>query len=90
MRRLRGGLIVAATLATGISMGAFVAHAIDQPHMDAALGHLRQARESLQQAAANKGGHRANAINLINQAIQEVRLGIQYANQHPNQGQRRY
>lgn len=48
----------------------------DQPNMEAALEHLRHARADLERATADKGGHRANAIRLVNQAIEEVNLGI--------------
>ena len=47
-----------------------------QPHMEAALSSLRSARQSLIQATPNKGGHRANAIKLVDQAITEVQSGI--------------
>ena len=50
-----------------------------QSHMKAALDALRNARSELQMANSNKGGHRAKAINLINQAISEVKRGIEYA-----------
>ena len=48
----------------------------DQPHMRAALDHLRNAKTKLEKATADKGGHRAKAIDLINQAIAEANLGI--------------
>ncbi len=48
----------------------------DQPHMQAALDHLKSARKNLDKANADKGGHRAKAIALVNQAIDEVNLGI--------------
>ena len=51
----------------------------DQPHMRNALNALRNARSELQMASSNKGGHRARAIDLINQAISEVKKGIEYA-----------
>lgn len=51
----------------------------DQPNMQNALSQLRAARASLEAASHNKGGHRVNAINLINQAIVEVQLGIDVA-----------
>ena len=51
----------------------------DQPHMRAALNALRNARNELQIASANKGGHRAKAIDLVNQAITQVEKGIAYA-----------
>jgi len=53
-----------------------------EPHMSAALGHLQQAKEELQRAAANKGGHRERAIELVNQAIEQVQQGEQYYEQH--------
>jgi hypothetical protein len=48
-----------------------------QPNMESALTALRSARRSLIEATANKGGHRANAIKLIDQAIEEVQAGIE-------------
>jgi hypothetical protein len=48
----------------------------DQPNMRNALNDLLAAKASLQAASHNKGGHRVNAIALIDQAIAEVQLGI--------------
>ena len=53
--------------------------ATSQPHMEAALSHLHSARAELESAAPNKGGHRARAIEIVNQAIAEVQAGIDYA-----------
>jgi len=53
-----------------------------QPAMHAALAHLREAREALKDASADKGGHRVRAIKMINQAIEEVERGIAYDNKH--------
>jgi hypothetical protein len=50
----------------------------DQPYMQSARADLLNAKRELQLATANKGGHRARAINLINSAVTEVNLGIQY------------
>ncbi len=55
---------------------------IDQPNMDAAMQHLRAAQQSLQAASSDKGGHRANAMQLINQAMGEIQAGIRYENEH--------
>jgi hypothetical protein len=49
----------------------------DQPHMRAALAALNSALNNLNRAEADKGGHRANAMSLVNQAISEVKLGIE-------------
>ena len=53
-----------------------------EPHMSAALGHLQQAKEELQRAAPNKGGHRERAMELVNQAIQQVQDGERYYQEH--------
>lgn len=50
-----------------------------QPHMEAALRHLKEAQEELQAANENKGGHRGKAIRLVEQAITEVDAGIHHA-----------
>ena len=54
----------------------------DQPNMQAARANLITARNELQRAAADKGGHRVNAIGLVNSAIAEVNLGIDYDRRH--------
>src|SRR5262249_11939383 len=53
-----------------------------EPHMAAALEHLRQAEEELERAAPNKGGHREKAMELTKQAQSQVEQGIQYYDQH--------
>lgn len=59
-----------------------------QPEMTATLQHLREAQQSLQSASADKGGHRVNALQLIDQAIAEVQAGIQYDNSHDSREER--
>jgi hypothetical protein len=61
---------------------ACAAPARNQPHMENALQALRAARSELQQAAANKGGHRERAIGLTDAAIREVEAGMAYADGH--------
>ncbi|WMS44224.1 hypothetical protein RDV64_07490 [Acuticoccus sp. MNP-M23] len=70
-------IAAAAFLVAGGIVGTAMAN---QPRMDRAIGLLQQARGELQDAPANKGGHRVKALNLIDQAIKEVRLGKQAAN----------
>jgi hypothetical protein len=53
-----------------------------EPHMSAALGHLQEARAELERAASNKGGHKERAMQLVDQAIQQVRQGEQYYMEH--------
>ena len=47
-----------------------------QTHMHNALNALYTAKNQLNMAQADKGGHRVNAINLVNQAIGETQAGI--------------
>jgi hypothetical protein len=53
-----------------------------QGNMERALGQLEGALYSLRQATPDKGGHKAIAIGLIEQAMGEVQAGIDYAAQH--------
>lgn len=52
----------------------------DQPHMRAALAALESAKNNLERATSDKGGHRANALDLVKDAISEVKKGIDAAN----------
>lgn len=79
LRTTRQKLLMGLIVAT--SMGAGYAFA-QQPHMDAALRLLQNDRGELQQAAADKGGHREHAIALVDQAIAQVREGIAFAATH--------
>ncbi len=79
MRRVVGALCLSALLVVGFFAGRAVA---DQPHMVAALGHLRRARVELERADADKGGHRVAAIRRVGEAISEVEAGISYAAGH--------
>jgi len=51
----------------------------DQPHMQNALNALENAKDSLNKAEADKGGHRVKAIGFVNDAIDEVKKGIDFA-----------
>ena len=47
--------------------------------MQAALEALESARNNLDKANADKGGHRGKAIDLVKDAIAEVKMGIEAA-----------
>ena len=53
-----------------------------QGHMDNALDLLRRARSELNEASRNKGGHRTEAVRLIDQAIEQVKEGIAVGEEH--------
>jgi len=75
-------LLLAAALVGATALGTYTlvdTAQADQPRMRAALDALEVAKANLQAASSNKGGHRANAIKLVNAAISEVRAGIAFA-----------
>jgi hypothetical protein len=61
---------------------AAIANSSKEPHMAAALQHLRQAEEELEKAAPNKGGHLIHAMKLTQQAQSQLIAGIQWYNQN--------
>jgi hypothetical protein len=61
----------------------------DQPYMHEALKNLTRAKDALQNADADKGGHRANAIRAVNAAINEVEAGIEYDRAHQSKEERK-
>jgi hypothetical protein len=48
----------------------------DQPHMQAALEALQQAKHHLEEAKHDKGGHRVAAIKSVDAAIKHVKEGM--------------
>jgi hypothetical protein len=78
-RLMVGGLLTAVTFTT---LGSGTAFAF-QEHMFSARNDLQQAATELRQAESDKGGHRDAAINLTQQAIDQVNLGIQYGAGNP-------
>ncbi len=56
-----------------------------QPKMHAALQALQHAKAETEAASPNKGGHREQAIGLIQQAIDATHAGIQFAAAHPSE-----
>jgi hypothetical protein len=76
---------VALAVALGVSIGGGVirtASAEPQPKMEDGLAKLQDAKGWLDRAADDKGGHRAKAIGFAQQAIDETKAGIKFANEH--------
>jgi hypothetical protein len=71
--------LVLATVAVAFVAGRAVGY---QAHMQNALAALQNAHEELQQSQRDKGGHRTNAVGLVEQAIYQVQTGIQVAAEH--------
>lgn len=59
-----------------------VAQAEPQPKMREALADLEAARVKLEHADHDKGGHRERALELVNQAIAQIKEGIRFDNRH--------
>ena len=75
MKTLRTSFIIVVAV---VAMGLKSVQA-DQPHMQAALEHLRAARAELRMAEHNKGGWRVRAIEHVDRAINDTELGIGHA-----------
>ena len=60
-----------------------------QPKMHEALEHLQSAKATLAHAEHDKGGHRAKAIELIEQAEKQIREGEVFDNRHTERKRRR-
>jgi len=71
-QKLLIGVAIVSSLGIGYALGA-------QPHMDAALALMQNARAELEKSEPNKGGHREKAMALVDQAIGETRAGISFA-----------
>jgi hypothetical protein len=67
------GVITVSMLAGSLMTGAAFAY---QGHMFGALHALERARSELAVAIPDKGGYRAQAITLVDQAISAVHAGI--------------
>jgi hypothetical protein len=65
--------------ANSLTPESLFARSPDQPHMQNALNALENAKDSLNKAEADKGGHRVKAIGFVNDAIDEVKKGIDFA-----------
>ncbi|NNM98745.1 MAG: hypothetical protein HKL91_02970 [Candidatus Eremiobacteraeota bacterium] len=77
-RYLRIGALLLVALFLGSAVTAYAFER--QPHMQMALGALNRAAAQLNVAQRDKGGHRAAAYNLVEQAIGQVRAGIAFDN----------
>lgn len=58
------------------------AFAEKQPMMAKALNNLEEAKRNLENATADKGGHRVKALALVNEAITSVKAGMAFDNKN--------
>ncbi len=57
-------------------------HRFDHPEIDAAIGHLNEARSNLANAAHDFGGHRVSALRAVDNALRQCKLSVDYAESH--------
>jgi len=55
-----------------------VQHHEDHPDMRAAISHLREAKNSLEHAAHDFGGHRSKALTHVNEALEECEKAMAF------------
>jgi hypothetical protein len=82
MRRIVTHSLIGLAVITAFAAGSITAASADQPHMQGALDHLQAARGELVRADNDKGGHRAAALRLTDQAIAQTRMGIRFDRRH--------
>jgi hypothetical protein len=84
----RGFAAVAATGVAAIGLLGATAKPANayQGNMERALSSLNEALASLRESTANKGGHRARAMDLVRQAMDETQAGIAFADEHGGGG----
>lgn len=78
------GLAIALGVVT-FGQGVRPASADEQPLMVKALENLESAHKALENATADKGGHRVKALKLTKEAIDEVKKGIKFDNKNDNE-----
>jgi hypothetical protein len=81
------GVALLVVVLGGLGLG--VASAEPQRRMEAALRHLKEAREELREADGEKGGHREQALDFTVRAIRQVEEGIEFANRRERHEERR-
>jgi hypothetical protein len=84
-------LVLAGALALVVGRNAMVSDvaAEPQPAMKLAEERLIEAKRILEAATPDKGGHRVKAIGAVKLAIEEVREGIKYDNEHKVDNERK-
>ena len=69
-RKLGAAALVAGVMA--LAAAGFAIAAEPHPELDAAQAHLQQAKENLEHAAKDFGGHRHLALKHVNEALEEI------------------
>jgi hypothetical protein len=70
--------VLAFMLALAFPAAAPAAPAERHPRIEAAMRELREAREELNRAPHDFGGHRADAVHAIDEAIKQLEICMKY------------
>jgi Ni/Co efflux regulator RcnB len=84
MKKILITLFLSSVVVLSVNQSAF---AMRQPAMERSLQILQNAERVLRKARPNKGGHRYKALKHIQEAMHEIREGIEFANRRPAGGQ---
>lgn len=76
MKLVRSTLVAVLATVVVAPVAARAQPAPQQPHMQRAWEGLDQARRELEVATHDKAGHRAKALDLVHQAMNEVKQGM--------------
>jgi hypothetical protein len=84
MRRKMSSIFILSAVILSLSVLTLSTSAdnVDQPFMRAARSDCNRSLGFLRRATQDKGGHRANAMRMVNQAIAEINEGIAYDRRH--------
>jgi hypothetical protein len=74
----RSTLTAAGAAGLALVAGISSAHAEPHPAIRGAIDSLERARNDLQHAAHDFGGHRVEAIGAIDRALEQLRLALKY------------
>ncbi|HEY3592421.1 MAG TPA: hypothetical protein VGL13_01045 [Polyangiaceae bacterium] len=82
MNRWKAAALVLVGVGVGFSGSAIKTATAEPPPMEQALHHLHEAKENLEHAAHDHGGHRTKALDRTREAIQQVEEGLAWARDH--------
>jgi hypothetical protein len=78
MNMTRRTTLAGVAAVTGLALAASAAHAERHPRIRAAVRALENARDDLQHADHDFGGHRVEAIEAINRALEQLREALKF------------
>lgn len=73
-------MVLALTFSTAVPTSLAASPAPPHPEIRAAIDSLQRARTHLQEAKHDFGGHRADALKSVDEAIHQLQICLQYDN----------